>query len=162
MAPFIAAGVALLTYFFFRKQHQANGLLEAFKILGTDEHRKARRKVYRLDETYSKTKEPSSFHVPEVEKVRADFDLIGTLIKTGSVDKKNFLRQYGPNAYLCWKRLKVNIDKERELRDFQYYMRDFEWLANEADRYWQWEGVDLSKVRVHDKGLPSTEIAGVR
>ena len=89
-----------------------------------------------------------------MEKVRADFDIFGTLIRARSIDKKNFLRQFGPNAYLCWRRLEDHINDERRRRNFEPYMRDFEWVAKEADRYWHGvksnkKNIELSEVNVY-------------
>lgn len=149
VAPFFAGVIALITYLFFRSQRQTNGLLEAFKILNTDEHRNARRKVFQIYESYKKTNELRMFFVPDVEKVRADFDLMGTLVKSKTVNKKQFLRQFGPSAYLCWNRLRDHIHNERQLRNFDPFMSDFQWLIEQAEIYWQHQGYDISKIRVH-------------
>jgi hypothetical protein len=133
-----ALGVGVATYFLLLKQHQANGLLEAFKVLGTEEHREARKSVYRLYDKYQKENDLKIFFGDKnVEIVRGDFDLMGTLIRSKSIHKKNFLRQFGPTAYLCWKRLEGHIDEERTRRKFPPYMRDFEWIATEAEKFWR-------------------------
>jgi hypothetical protein len=88
-----ALGVGLATFFLLRKQHQANGLLEAFKVLGTREHRESRKMVYHLYEKYRKELDIEIFFGDkDVEKVRGDFDLMGTLIRAKSIDKRNFFK----------------------------------------------------------------------
>ena len=153
VAPFIAGGVALMTYFFFKHQHQANGLFEAFKILNTEQHRNARTTVYRLYRTYLENRDLNIFFVDDVRRVRADYDQMGTMIRARSINKKQFLRQYGASAYLCWKFLEDHIQHERELRNFLPFMTDFEWLVQQAIRYWQSQGEDLSKIRIHEDGV---------
>ena len=49
-----ALGVGIATYFLLLTQHQANGLLEAFKVLASPDHRKARKTVYILVQKLSK------------------------------------------------------------------------------------------------------------
>src|SRR5438093_7046950 len=128
------------------KQHQINGLLEAFKILNTGEHRTSRRKVYDLYLQYEKNKDVTMFeNSPEVVDVRADFDVIGTLVKSGNVNEKLFLIEYGPLAYRCWKYLKNHIEAERKKRNFGPFMMNFEDLAKKADNFWSKRGYDLSK-----------------
>jgi hypothetical protein len=151
MAAFGPVAVGTITYFYQKKQHRQNGLMEVFKILSSEEHRDAREVVYRQYEDYAKTKEFKVFFVQGVGRVKADFDIVGTLTKTGNVDKVNFFRQFGPSAYLCWQRLKDHIQHERRLRNFPHYMRDFEWLAKEAKSVWLKENIDLTTVNVYDK-----------
>jgi hypothetical protein len=153
IAPFTVGVIALITYLFFRYQHQANGLLEAFKVLNTEQHRTARAKVYQLHKSYKVNKDLNIFFIEEVRKVRADYDQMGTMVRGHSIDKKQFLRQYGPSAYLCWKFLEDHIKYERELRNFPPYMVDFQWLVEQAMKYWQKQGQDLSTVRIHNEGV---------
>jgi hypothetical protein len=140
----IFIGVATLRYR--SKQHQINGLLDAFKILNTREHRTSRTKVYELYIQYERNKDVTIFdNNPEVVDVRADFDVIGTLIKSGNVDEKLFLIEYGPLAYRCWKYLKKHVEAERKKRNFKPFMMNFEALAKKADKFWSKKGHDLSK-----------------
>lgn len=48
--------------------------------------------------------------VPEVENVRADFDVLGVLIKNKNIDKNLFLREYGLVVYRCWVCLEAPIN----------------------------------------------------
>ena len=47
--------IAIVTINYRNKQHQIKGLLDAFKILNTREHRTSRRKVYELYIEYEKS-----------------------------------------------------------------------------------------------------------
>ena len=61
---------------FNRDQHQVQGLLEAFRVLDSREHRDSRRKVYDLYHDYLGNKIVEIFkNVAQVEDVRADFDV---------------------------------------------------------------------------------------
>jgi|ERR1044071_7871279 hypothetical protein len=131
------------------KQRQINGLLEAFKILNTREHRTSRRRVYELYLQYEKNKNVTIFdNSPEVVDVRADFDVIGTLVKSGNINDKLFLIEYGPLAYRCWKYLKDHIEAERNKRNFNPFMMNFEDLAEKAENFWSKKGHDLSKTLI--------------
>jgi len=89
--------IGYVTIRYRNKQHQINGLLEAFRILNTREHRTSRRKVYDLYLQYEKNKDVRIFdNNAEVVDVRADFDVIGTLVKSGNINEKLFLIEYGP------------------------------------------------------------------
>jgi hypothetical protein len=132
------------------KQRQMNGLLEAFKILNTREHRSSRKKVYELYLRYEKSKDVTVFeNSAEVIDVRADFDVIGTLVKSGNVNEKLFLIEYGPLAYRCWVYLKNHIETERKKRNFDPFMENFEDLAEKAHKFWLKKGHDVSKTLLY-------------
>ena len=142
--------IAILTIRYRNRQHQINGLLDAFKILNNREHRSSRRKVYELYLEYEKNKDVGIFDdSPEVVDVRADFDVIGTLVKSGNIDEKLFLIEYGPLAYRCWRYLKKHVEDERKKRSFEPFMKNFEALAEKADKFWSKKGHDLSKTLQH-------------
>lgn len=122
IATVTAVIIAFVAHKFLRKQHRINGLLDAFNILKSREHKMSRRKVYQLNEEYKKNKDLKIFHKPQVEDVRADFYVIGSLIKSGNIDKEQFLIEFGPLAYRCWQCLKESIDDERKLRKFDPFM----------------------------------------
>ncbi len=145
--------IAFITMNYRNKQHQINGLLDAFKILNTREHRTSRRKVYELFIAYEKSTDIEIFdNVPEVVDVRADFDVIGILVKSRNIDEKLFLIEYGPLAYRCWKYLKKHVEAERKKRNFNPFMRNFEDLAKKADKFWSRKGYDLSKTLLYPPG----------
>lgn len=143
--------IAFVAHGFLRKQHRVNGLLDAFKILNSREHRTSRKKVYQLNEEYKTQthKDLKIFHKPQVEDVRADFDIIGSLIKSGNIDKEQFLIEFGPLAYRCWTCLKDSIEDERKIRKFDPFMSNFEWLADESNKYWLKKHVDLAETAIY-------------
>ena len=129
-----------------KKQHQVQGLLEAFRILDTRQHRNSRKTVYQLYHAYLSTKDVTSFRgVPDVEDVRGDFDVLGELVRTENISEEEFMYEYGPLAYRCWQCLKDHIEDERISRNFKPFMDNFEWLAKKADDYWKHKGYDLAK-----------------
>lgn len=141
------------------EQHQVQGLLDAFRILDSREHRESRRRVYQLYHEYMKNnKHVEIFKGPEVEDVRADFDIMGKLVRTSNIHKEDFLDEYGALAYRCWKCLKDHIEHERTIRNFKPFMTHFEWLANEAYNYWKDKGYDLAKTSLYNPGEPDKKL----
>jgi hypothetical protein len=110
-------------YYLIKRQHQANGLHDAFNVLNNREHRQSRKKVYQSYSEYEKNKDIKIFDNPQVEEVRADIDIIGMLVKTGNIDKEQFMIGYGPLVYRCWVCLKDSIENERKIRNFMQYMQ---------------------------------------
>jgi hypothetical protein len=154
LAAFGAIGVIVLgfiTFWFYRKEHRLNGLVQAFKILNDSEHRQAREMVYSNFKIYAEKKNSNIFTDSEqakksTEKVRADLDQMGTLVRNGTIQKSGFLQAYGETSYRCWNALRDHIKKERDQRHFEYYMENFEWISNEAIKYWQRKGVNLMSI----------------
>lgn len=142
------------------KQHQVHGLLEAFRLLDTNEHRKSRRNVFKLYFDYLDTKKLESFHVSpmdsaDIATVRNDFDVLGKLVMTDNIPKEDFLEMYGALAYRCWKCLQDEVKSERNARGFPKFMTYFQQLAKEAYDYWLKQAVDLSKTKLYDPRYPN-------
>ncbi|AFU60300.1 MAG: hypothetical protein QXX64_03955 [Nitrososphaera sp.] len=118
------------------KQYNLNALLEVFQLLNNETHRKARQAVYRYHRSRLDGKNPDEEEVgQEIAMVRSDFDMIGTFIRNELISKEVFLDAYWDTTLICWDALKDNIAKERELRQNQHYMANFEHLAYEARQY---------------------------
>lgn len=134
-----AAIMGFITYWFYRRQHQLNGLMETFKLLNDLEHRQARENVYAIFNIYNNSHQIKVFseemNKKYVEMVHADFDQMGTLVRYGTIQKKGFLESYAETAYRCWNALQDHIKEERITRNFDYYIENFKWLADEAHRY---------------------------
>ena len=132
--------IGFVTYWFYRKEHQLHGLVEAFKLLNDSEHRQTRKNVYAISNVYNNCHQIKVFsqdtNKKYVEMVRADFDQMGTLVRYDTIQKKGFLELYGETAYRCRIALKDHIKEERITRNFDYYMENFKWLADEEYRYW--------------------------
>jgi|GEM_PF-2327217 len=142
-----------------KKQQQMQGLLEAFRILDSTDHRRSRTMVYVLYFEYLDTQQLTSFKSStEVEDVRADFDIMGMLVKTENIEKNNFLEMYGALAYRCWQCLKADIENERGSRGFPQFMSYFQELAKEAEDYWKNKKVDLSKTKLYHPDDPSRSV----
>jgi len=142
--------IGLFSIYLVRKQHRINGLQDAFKVLNSDQHRNYRNRVYQLYHEYKDTNNIQVFRNPEVESVRADFDVIGVLVKHKNIEKKLFLLEYGPLVFACWVCLKGSIEDERERRKFEHYMENFEWLSKQARKFWAHKGEDLTKREIYD------------
>ena len=132
VAALVGTGIVTITFLYQRAQHQLNGLMEAFKLLNNQDHRAAREDVYNLYKQYESNSDLSIFEHKSVEIVRADFDEIGSLVRSGSMQKKGLLEAYGYNAFVCWTSLELNILQERKRRGFEPYMKNFQWLSNGA------------------------------
>jgi uncharacterized protein YqgQ len=118
------------------KQYNLNALLEVFQLLNNDTHRKARQAVYRHHRSKLDGKNPNEEDVhQEIAMVRSDFDMIGTFIRNELIPKEVFLDAYWDTTLVCWNALEDNIRKEREIRQNQHYMANFEYLASEAKQY---------------------------
>jgi ribosomal protein S13 len=143
-----------------REQHQVQGLLEAFRILDSREHRESRRKVYQLYHEYreNNNEQVEIFKGPEIEDVRADFDIMGKLVRTNNIHKEDFLDEYGALAYRCWNCLKDHVEHERTSRNFKPFMTHFEWLSNEAYNYWKAKGYDLAKTSLYNPSEPDKKV----
>lgn len=121
-----------------KKQHQVHGLLDAFKILDSPEHRGFRKRVFVLYFEYQEHGIVEIFKNEEaVANVRADFDIMGKLVESNNIDRKEFLEEFGSLAYWCWKCLEDHIAEERKQRNFEPFMTWFEWLATEGYNYWK-------------------------
>ena len=141
---------AFVANWYLRRQHQINGLQDAFILLNSRQHRYSRKRVYELYRDYKNNNDLSVFdHQEEVEDIRADFDVIGVLVKKGNIHKELFMYEFGPLVYRCWNYLKEHTEEERVKRDFKYYMENFQWLADESQKYWK-DKKDLSETKLYD------------
>jgi hypothetical protein len=139
-----------------KSQQQVEFLLQAFRILDTEQHRNSRTRVYVSYFDYLDTGELKSFKgSADVQTLRADFDLIGKLVESESIEKEEFLEEYGSLAYRCWKCLEADINDERDSRNFKPFMTYFQWLANEAFQYWKDKGEDLSMTKLYNPYDPT-------
>jgi hypothetical protein len=119
------------------KQRELVGLLEAFRLLDSPEHRKSRKKVFEKYFEFLKERNPNVFTgVTEIGDVMADFDVIGKLVEKENISRDDFLNVYGSLVYRCWRLLEVHIEQERKSREFPKFMSNFERLAIEGYHYW--------------------------
>jgi len=150
IAPLVTAIVGAMTIIILGKQirfstrkHQVEGLLEAFKILDNEDHRKYRKVVFSTYFIFHNFGNVNVFRHPDyrgaVGNVMADFDIIGKLVDSGNIDRNQLLEEYGSLVYRCWKCLKPHVDEERLDRGFPAFMVWFEWLADQGYTYWKEE-----------------------
>lgn len=131
------------------------GLLEAFKILDTPEHRKSRIEMYVLYFRYLDGELEILKTSSYVQTVTANFDVIGELVRTNNIHREEFLFEFGSLAYRCWRCLEVYINEERQSREFELFMFNFEWLAKEAWDFWLEIGYDLSETKLYHPHNPA-------
>jgi len=134
------------------KQRQLQGLLEAFRLLDSPEHRKSRKKVFEKYFEFMKERNPNVFTgVTEIGDVMADFDVIGKLVESDNISRDDFLNVYGSLAYRCWTLLEVHVEQERESREFPKFMSNFQTLARKGYDYWlDTEHYDINKTRLYN------------
>ena len=137
VAVAVGLPISAITSYYQRKQQRLNSMIEIFKLLNNEEHRKARRKVYAA---YTKgeiaDKVTDDLNV-DISIVRADFDQVGILVENKFVPKKMLLEAYWNTVLVSWKSLEDHIQRERTRRDYPSYMKYFEGLRKDAYRYWK-------------------------
>ena len=131
-----AAGV-VYTHVLAWKKQKIDGLMTAFKMINSVEHRKAREEMYLSYHAYKESENFADFQKEEVKRVMGDFEVIGLLVKSGNIHKELFLEEYGIPAYLCWKSVSAYVNKERDRPQRKTYMDNLIWLADEAKKYWK-------------------------
>jgi hypothetical protein len=129
-----------------KRLHEAKGLFDAFNMLKAPEHRNTRRELYKAYHQYEKDNDLSWLRREEFDELRGDLDVIGILVKSGNIDKKQFLIEFGPMVVMCWIRLKPIVEHERKRRHFDPFLENFQWLSDEAETYWRGRGQELSTV----------------
>jgi uncharacterized protein YqgQ len=124
------------TYDVANKQIQLTALMEVFRLLNNESHRKARQIVYKRhrDALDGKSQNDDDVH-QEIAMVRSDFDMIGTFIRNKLLSTDVFLDAYWDTTLVCWNALKENIMAERKMRSNNHYMANFEYLAGVAKEY---------------------------
>ncbi|HEV2193737.1 MAG TPA: hypothetical protein VGR54_08990 [Nitrosopumilaceae archaeon] len=122
------------------KQNQTTLILDVFKLLNDDEHRNARKLTYEAYRKFKTSNDITIFddesHYRFISMTASDFDHVGSLIKNSTSIKKVFFDIYADTVIICWKALEEHIKAERNKRKANFYMKFFEWLANEAITYW--------------------------
>lgn len=140
---FTTAIVTIVTVYFRKKQYEVadkqfhlTALMEVFRLLNNESHRKARKIVYRYhrDLLDGKPRNEEEVH-EEIAMVRSDFDMIATFITNKLLAEEVFLDAYWDTTLVCWNALADNIARERKMRQNDHYMANFEHLASLAREY---------------------------
>jgi len=71
----------------------------------------------------------------DVERVRATFDHIGALFASGLIEKKLLLNALWGTGRVCWICLAQNIFIERDKRQTEFYLNNFENFFYEIEKY---------------------------
>ena len=142
----IAVGIGTIialfkTHYHQKNQDQISALMEIFKTISDEEHRNARRITYRAKNEYEKKqKDITVFRREEYYKAisgtASHFNQIGILIQKEIIPEEEFLDLYADTVIYCWKSLQEHIENEQNIRKNNSYMNYFEWLGEQAEKYW--------------------------
>jgi len=139
--------VAIITFYYQRKQYELGALIEAFKLLNSPDHREARTITYgkfkgksdirssRIREALARHENTDILMEESQAMVRADFDQMGALIKNKLIPETAFLDVYWHTVLMCWKALENEIKEQRNQRQNPPYMINFEELKKRAESY---------------------------
>ena len=123
------------------KQNRMTALMEIFKTLSDEEHRKARRITYKARREYNISKDIGVFgtlqHYKEVGITASHFNQVGMLIQKDIIPKEEFFDLYADTTILCWKSLKEYIENKQKEKNSSFYMNYFVWLGEQALIYWE-------------------------
>jgi hypothetical protein len=134
-----AVTVASVAWIYQKKQYELSAMEAVHDMVANTEARGARRELYRIYREFSRTHNLSLYETPSdaCGRVRADFDIIGSMVIGGLVPKKKFFDIYGGLVIACWKALLPNIDTERAKRNGRPYMQLFSQLYGLAEKEWK-------------------------
>lgn len=141
-----ALGISVIKYYKEDHTTKLETLTQAFKILNENNHRLARKIVYNEHDGAKDNESPKLMNFPSgisderiiIEcqaMVRADFDQMGSLFKNKHINRTAFLDAYWHTIILSWIALQKNINEERAKRENDSYMKNFEYLVYEAEKY---------------------------
>lgn len=142
VGTFAAVGVTvvgiLISSWLQNRHTKLSALLEVFKLLNDEDARNYRKFLF-MDLYYREHNEQSSRNPEQfdelAQKVRADFDQVGSLVREKLVPKNAFLRVYWDTTIRSWNALHTNVMNERNVRNNTTYMENFEWLNRKANEY---------------------------
>jgi hypothetical protein len=114
-----------------RSRH-LEGAMRLFDMFDTPEAREGRRAIYTA---FIRKRELGKNEIDYAEKIRADFNAVGIMVKEGLFPKEIALRTYSGVVVHCWEALEKHIKNQRKLRGAPSFMGEFEWFYNESKRY---------------------------
>ena len=112
-----------------RETQQLQGFVQVVDWLQREETRKARRKVYELENRDHL--EWSLDDRLEVEKVCHNFDVVGDMLKKKLISK-SMVENWGVPIKRCWVIVKPMIEKYRKDRKIPGVWENFQWLAEDV------------------------------
>lgn len=161
IAVVVGIGVTIITTRYQSMAQQTTGLIKAFDLLNGPEQRDARRRVckaykphtngikYSYDDFKNETlpkknilegiydQDPINPLQKDVERVRADLDQIGSMIKHDLIPKDAFLEAYWNTTIRCWGALEGHIACMRNDIENCHFMTNFEDLKKDVLKYWK-------------------------
>ena len=112
-----------------RKTQELQGFVQVVDWLQREEIRRARRKVYELENrNHLKWSQDDRW---EVEKVCHNFDVVGDMLKKKLISKR-VVENWGFTIKKCWVIVKPLIEQYREDRKFPELWKNFQWLAEDV------------------------------
>jgi hypothetical protein len=91
--------------------------------------------VFRDPEVLNEMQLKENELLQDVEAVRAMFDYIGALFATNTIPRKPLLKALWGTGRVCWICLAQNIFIERDKRETESYMTNFQDFFNEIEKY---------------------------
>lgn len=144
--------VTYITFYYQKKYQRLSSIMEAFRLLNDDVHRKAREATYNMYRAYNKGELDAYDRVDvkdQIAMVRADFDQMGSLVRNNLIPRDEFLSAYWHTILLCWKALEHNIEEQCSLRQNPKYMENFRSLKAEATVYWHKHHPQVREIIIH-------------
>jgi len=124
-----------------KKHAEYLGILEVMKIFNNDKNGQRRDEVY---SAYNiKNLYDANDYIFEkamrnkVAAVRGNYEMMGSLVKEGYVQKQKFLEMYVESVINMYKVLRPHINYERRHRKSKNFASNFEWIFEEAQKYWK-------------------------
>ncbi len=145
----IAIVTAIITAVYFgihlkhlHKENKREGLLERFNRFNKSKSKKARKIMinsnFKPDGDYIGDKKSDDFRLFKEEL--GELDTTAHLIRKGYVDKNDFLELLAGIIIVCFTKSKSYIEfvrKERHQEETKYYAKQFEWLNEQAEKWWK-------------------------
>ena len=139
IAGVAAIGLVVAVVYFQSRQRKFAGLIEIFKLLNGKEQREARAMLFEAYRKYKETGNDSifddEFYREYVNRTISDFNEVGALVKKGLVSTNLFLDVYWNITLRSWNASRIIIQKRRTSRNYNEHMKNFEVLANDAEKY---------------------------
>lgn len=171
IAVVVGMAVTIITTYYQGITQQTSGLIRAFDLLNTPEHRKVRASVCQAYESFvsDRNLKPEDFKgeklplenilegksgeeyeklLLDIEKVTTDFDQIASLIKNNLMPRDAFMDAYWGTTVRCWGALHGYVKERREIQT-DHFMTNFEKLSNWAIAYWEKHHHDIP-IRYYD------------
>jgi len=123
------------------KDLKQTALLKVYDLLSNGTSRESRRTVYNAWNDFQDSKKIETYTetttMKSVSRVRAEFDLVGALIKHDFVELNDFLKMYLQPVLNSWQALEPIIEHDKGRANYPEYMENFRWLFTEAEKFYK-------------------------